>query len=476
MSPLIFARAAFFSAPLFLLLFSIGWTGKDMQLPFAASIFCIVIMVVGQAILKANLFRFLAALSTLSAALILVAVPLQQSVGGEWVAAAVLSFVGVALSAVFLDRRSREIGRLLELETLTDTVPALLWTADGERGVDYVNQRWQDLGWTYEDLSGHNWGVMMHPDDLPRLRRQWQASVDTGKGYEETMRVRKPWGDYRWMVIRATPERDENGAVLRWCGIASDIDDLKKAEDRLEVMRNDLARVTRANTMGELTASIAHDINQPLTAAVTNGQVALRWLSSDAPDLGEVVEAVEESVAGAKRASDVVERLRNLYQNSEIKPVAVDVRSVIEDSVSLVSALARRSDVALQVELAAELAPILGDPIQLQQVVINLVVNGIDATKSVDRPSGTIVIRASTDPDGRVAIEVEDEGMGISPEIADRLFDAFFSTKSSGLGMGLAICRTIIERLGGTITTRNAPNGGAIFRACLPPVKEREEV
>ena len=200
---------------------------------------------------------------------------------------------------------------------------------------------------------------------------------------------------------------------------------------------------------------------------MTNGQVALRWLAADAPDMTEVVEAVQESVASARRASDVVERLRGLYGKSESVAMPVDLGMVISDTVSLTSAAARAAGVTLDVKVSGDLAPVLGDAIQFQQVLINLVLNGVDAIRNSGSETGSVSIRAISGAKDLV-MEVEDTGTGIPSADLGHIFDAFYSTKSSGLGMGLAISRTIVERLNGTITVTNGPDGGALFRVTLP--------
>ncbi|MCB1380922.1 MAG: PAS domain-containing protein [Alphaproteobacteria bacterium] len=426
------------------------------------------VLVLAKPRLPDGAFRLLAASAVICTAIGLGATILRAPVEGAWIAAAVLALVAVACTAAYLVWPCEEDDRQRELDTLINTVPALLWTADGVTGgVDYINRPWHELGWTLEDIGGDKWVNMMHPGDVDRLVIRWQHSMETAEPYEETMRVRRKWGDYRWTVIRATPTLDKNGVLRRWYGVATDIDDLKRAEERLEVMRSDLARVSRANTMGQLTASIAHEINQPLAASVTNGQVALRWLAADAPDMTEVVEAVQESVASARRASDVVERLRGLYGKSESVAMPVDLGMVISDTVSLTSAAARAAGVTLDVKVSGDLAPVLGDAIQFQQVLINLVLNGVDAIRNSGSETGSVSIRAISGAKDLV-MEVEDTGTGIPSADLGHIFDAFYSTKSSGLGMGLAISRTIVERLNGTITVTNGPDGGALFRVTLP--------
>nr|WP_272210247.1 ATP-binding protein [Marinicella sp. W31]MDC2876112.1 ATP-binding protein [Marinicella sp. W31] len=459
---------AFFAAPTLVLLLSILASNTASLLPFVLSVFHLLILILAKPRLVREKFRALAALVVTCAMLGVALAPSAAWDDGVWLTAALSACLGICCCAAALVLQGSRDDEFMEMKTLINTVPALLWTADGTTaGVNYINQVWQELGWTLEDLEGDKWGDMMHPGDIDRLRVRWQHSVETGERYEETMRVRRRWGEYRWMVIRATPEFDATGGVRRWYGVANDIDDLKKAEERLEGMRRDLARVVRANTMGELTASIAHEINQPLAAAVTNGQVAMRWLAAETPDTSEIAEAVEESVAGAKRASDVVERLRKLYQKSDTEPVPIDIAAVIDDSVTLLASTARSSDIALMVEKPDTIAMVMGDAIQLQQVLVNLVVNGIDAIRSTSAETGSVSIGVRIKDDG-ITIEVEDSGPGLSASDKERLFDAFYSTKSSGLGMGLAICRSIIERMDGRITGENSARGGALFSVSLP--------
>jgi len=467
---------ALFAVPVLLLIIDIGWMQLSTNAPSPADVFYILTMIAAIFCLPKSRFLTLGALCLVCAAMGHTIRMVRFDADTSAIVASLFAFIGLAICVALLAHWRGESQRLKELDRILNTTPVFLWTADGKSGgVDSINRHWTELGWSFEDLGGDRWGVMMHPDDIDRLVVQWQTSVATGVPYEETMRVRHAAGGYRWMVIRARPGLEESGAVRRWYGVAIDIDDLKQAEERLERMRNDLTRVTRANTLGELTASIAHDINQPLAAAVTNGQVALRWLTAPTPDMGEIREAVEEAVSSAKRASDVVEHLRSLYQKSDLDLVAVNIQDVVEDSISLVSSLARRAEVVINVDHANDVGPILGDAIQLQQVIINLVVNGMDAIKSSGQTSGTITIRTSSDSNARTVIEVEDSGSGLSEADADRLFEAFYSTKPAGLGMGLAICRSVIEQLDGTIGARNAPGGGAVFQVSLPMMADLDK-
>jgi C4-dicarboxylate-specific signal transduction histidine kinase len=239
-------------------------------------------------------------------------------------------------------------------------------------------------------------------------------------------------------------------------------------EQRLLEAQMELARVTRVTTLGELTASIAHEVSQPLAAVVANAEACLRWLDRGTPDLDAARRSVEWVIDDGNRASEVIRRVRALANKTDIEKVPLDINDVVKEAIALVQREVDSHQVSLRIGFAPALPMILGDRVQLQQVIINLVMNGIEAMQSVtDRPR-ELVIRSQPDETRRVLITVTDSGVGISAENADRLFNAFFTTKSSGMGMGLSICRSIVEAHGGRLwTTANVPHG-ATFQFALP--------
>jgi len=254
-----------------------------------------------------------------------------------------------------------------------------------------------------------------------------------------------------------------------------DMTDRKRAEEKLRASEQrlldsqmELAHVTRVTTLGEMTASIAHEVNQPLAAVVNAATACLRWLDRGTPDLDETRRAVEWIIKEGNRASEVIRRVRALANKTDIEKVPLDINEVIREVIALVQRELIVHRVSLRMELAPTLPMILADRVQLQQVIINLVMNGIEAMQSVtDRPR-ELVIRSYQDETHRVLVTVTDSGVGISAENADRLFNAFFTTKSSGMGMGLSICRSIVEAHGGRLwATANVPHG-ATFQFTLP--------
>jgi C4-dicarboxylate-specific signal transduction histidine kinase len=267
------------------------------------------------------------------------------------------------------------------------------------------------------------------------------------------------------------PFFDANGNFLGYRGTGSDITAMIRAnhaEKELRKAQAELAHVTRVTTLGEMTASIAHEVNQPLAAIVANAEACLRWLDRETPDLDAARYSVEWIINDGNRASEVIRRVRALANKADSEKAPLDVNDVVRE----VSALVKRELISHRVSLRTELAPalpmILADRVQLQQVIINLVMNGIEAMQSVtDRPR-ELVIRSRQDETQQVLVSVTDCGVGISAENADRLFNAFFTTKSGGMGMGLSICRSIVEAHGGRLSASGNVGPGATFQFVLP--------
>jgi C4-dicarboxylate-specific signal transduction histidine kinase len=250
--------------------------------------------------------------------------------------------------------------------------------------------------------------------------------------------------------------------------IGRDLTEHVLASEALREAQMELAHVTRVTMLGELAASIAHEVNQPLAGVIANAEACLRWLDRETPDLDAVRRSVEWVIDDGNRASEVIRRVRALANKTSIEKVPLDVNDLVREVITLVQRELTSHQVSLRMEVAPALPMILGDRIQLQQVMINLVMNGVEAMQSVtDRPR-ELVIRSRQDETQQVLVSVTDCGIGISAENADQLFNAFFTTKSSGMGMGLSICRSIMEGHGGRLwSTANVPHG-ATFQFTLP--------
>jgi C4-dicarboxylate-specific signal transduction histidine kinase len=251
-------------------------------------------------------------------------------------------------------------------------------------------------------------------------------------------------------------------------GLRGEMRERQRAEEALQKAQAELAHITRVMTLGELMASLAHEVNQPLAAVLTNAQACLRWLALETPRPDEARAAVERIVRDSNRASEVIQRIRALVKKGEPQMVALDINDVIREAISLEQREMLSQRVSLRTELASALPPVLGDRVQLQQVVINLVMNAVEAMAPVTERSRDILIRSRQDDANEVLVAVRDSGMGINSENADRLFNAFFTTKPSGMGMGLSISRSIIAAHGGRLWASPNADHGATFQFTLP--------
>jgi PAS domain S-box-containing protein len=355
-----------------------------------------------------------------------------------------------------------------ELRDVIDTIPAMLWNSTPDGSLAYINRRWADLGLSLDDVQDDRWRNIVHPDDHLQMEQDMAHAMRTRGLYETVSRWRRADGQYRWMLIRGLPMLDGRGEVIRWYGVMNDIEELRRAEDALQRSQSELAHANRVATLGELTASIAHEVNQPLAALVTNGEASLRWLSRPEPQLQEVHDGLKRMICEGRRASEVVRRLRELARKGETQRSELDLPELIDEAILLVQREMTRLQVSLRRHYESPLPRLLGDRVQLQQVVINLLVNALQAIDSTTGGARQIVIQAGTEPDGKLYVGIADSGPGIAAGDLDRLFTAFFSTKPEGMGMGLSICRSIIDAHGGRIWASSEPGQGGIFQFVLP--------
>ena len=272
----------------------------------------------------------------------------------------------------------------------------------------------------------------------------------------------------RYLVATYSPLRPDSERVEAALAVTRDLTDRVRASEALQEAQAELAHVTRVMTLGELTASIAHEVNQPLAAIVADANASLNWLAASPPALGSVREALDAIVKDGHRAADVIQRIRQLATKTSPQKARLDVNDVIRDVVPLIGTEVRGHEVSLRIDLAPELPPVLADRIQLQQVLINLVMNGIEAMASMGERPRELVVRSQPGDEDQVMVSVRDAGVGIDVQKMDQLFSAFYTTKPDGMGMGLSISRSIIEAHGGRLWA--TPNGdhGATFHFALP--------
>ena len=307
----------------------------------------------------------------------------------------------------------------------------------------------------------------IHPDDRARVQQTMDRASRDGKDFAHGYRLLMPDGSVKHVHATAHAVTDASGDI-EFVGAVTDVTSRKRAEAELHEAQANLAHVTRVTALGELAASIAHEVNQPLAAVVTNAAACLRWLDREPSDLKEARSTVQSIIKDGNRAGEVIQRVRALANKTADQKALLHVNDVVNEVVSLVQHELFSHRVALRLELAPDLPPVFADRIQLQQVILNLVINAIEAMQPVrDRPR-ELVIRTRQDETSEVLVMVSDCGVGVAAENADRLFDAFFTTKSSGMGMGLSICRSIVNAHGGRLSASGNAGPGATFQFTLP--------
>jgi PAS domain S-box-containing protein len=318
----------------------------------------------------------------------------------------------------------------------------------------------------------------IHPEDRDRVRRETiLETLNERAHFDVDFRIVLPGGVIKYVRSTGHPIRNISGELLECVGTSIDVTERKRAEEERERLREaqaDLARINRVTTMGELTASLAHEVNQPIAAAVTSANSCYRWLVGDVPNLDKARAAAMRIVNDGTRAAEIITRIRMLFQKGARQQELVDVNEIIGEMIVLLRGEATRHSIIVRTELTAGLPPVMGDRVQLQQLVMNLMSNSIDAMKNVD---GTreLAIKSQRAKNEQLLVSVSDTGVGLPPNQADQIFDAFFTTKPNGTGMGLRICRSIVESHGGRIRAGNNPVRGANFCFTLPTKLEASE-
>ncbi|MCA1439388.1 MASE1 domain-containing protein [Ensifer sp. IC4062] len=356
------------------------------------------------------------------------------------------------------------------LRDLVETLPALIWCAAPDGKPIYFSQQLSGfIGFGDQDVADTSRIVnvldaIIHPDDLAAVKKLFAHSLATGEPYAQKHRLRRFDGEYRWVEIRAAAMRNSDGAIMQWNGVCLDIEDQVRARDDLRLAQENLARASQAASLAELSASIAHEVNQPLAAIVANSHAGQRWLMAAPPNIERAQKRIERIIQDANSAADVVSHIRALFKHSIETRTSTTLASVIAEARDLMAEEAARRRVRMDVDVESNLPFVTLDRVQIQQVLINLIRNGMDAMDSAtgDRVFG-IRVRRMGDV---VQTEISDHGPGVS--FPDRIFEPFFTTKEHGMGMGLAICRSIVESHGGRLWAENNEPHGATFIFTLP--------
>lgn len=345
-----------------------------------------------------------------------------------------------------------------ELRLIVDTIPGMVYSRNADGAVEYANRLATEFfGKTREEISNGAWIDALHPDEKDWVLASIEKHFRKGEPYTMEYRRRRFDGHYRWFQTTVQPLRGLNGELIRWYGLMVDIQDRKTAEESLREIQSRLSRAAQLATAAELSASIVHEISQPLAAMVANGEAGLQWLSANPPNIPKGIGAIERVVRDGKDAREIVKGLRTLFKRSSPRMSALDLRPVLDEVLMLARGKAERHEISVAVEIPPDLPQVLADRIQVQQVLLNLVSNAIEAMHGISGRPRLLKVRLEQQG-SKVATEVIDTGIGVCD--LDKMFETFFTTKESGMGIGLPICRSIIQAHNGQLwASRNEPHG-----------------
>ncbi len=393
---------------------------------------------------------------------------------GQWpLADRAIGVVGIAMSTLLVVRNrvgteaiQRSEAYLREAQQLSHTGSIGWWD-------HHEDQHWSRETFRifrFEQTTRPTMASMLtrtHPDDRALLKQTIEKAVRDKAGFEIEHRLLMDDGTTRFVRFVTRAEKEDGGSV-RFIGAVMDVTDSRRSFDELQRVQSDLARMTRVTTMGQLAASIAHEINQPLTGVVANASTALHWLNADTLNLDKARVTAERILRDGERASGVIRRIRGLLAKTPPQIKNIDVNCLIDDVLQLLQTELRLRGVVVRTELAHTLPAVPGDAVQLQQVLLNLVINGADAmSQETERPR-TLIVGSRADSTDDVVVFVRDHGIGLDQDTAEKIFEPFFTTKDHGMGMGLAICRSIVESHGGRLWASPNEPSGVLFQFSLP--------
>lgn len=383
----------------------------------------------------------------------------------------VLKFVGTTTD-IDDQKRTEEALRIREsnLLQITETIPEMLWSASPDGVINYCNGRFLDYtGFGAEQLRSDGWAKVLHPDDVEATEGAWKSCVKSGAPYRVEVRTyHSADRTYRWCVTKALPLLDQEGRVVKWHGTVVDMHEWKQAQEELRQTQADLAHVARVATLNAMTVSLAHEVSQPLSGILTNANTSVRMLAADPPDLAGAVKTAWRTIRDANRAAEVIRRLRAMFSKTPPTMDKVDINDAAREVIALSADELQRKRALLQMDFAEDLPLVSADRVQLQQVILNLLLNAADAMSDVDDRPRTLRVETVLDDGGGVKLAVRDSGMGVDPRAVEKLFEAFYTTKAHGLGVGLSICRPIVESHDGRLWATPNDGPGATFSFCIP--------
>ena len=368
-------------------------------------------------------------------------------------------------------RRAEEASRHGEalFHTVADTAPVMIWMSDPQKRGTFFNKGWLDFtGRALEEELGDGWTQSIHPEDMDRCLAVCGGAFRARRPFTIDYRMRRGDGRYRWVLDNGVPRHGADGTFLGYIGSCIDITERREAELDSARQRNELARLSRVAVLGELSGALAHELNQPLAAILSNAQAAQRLLARQPADLDEIHSILGDVVEDDLRAREVITRLRLLLEKGEVRQQSIDLNEVVSGVLRLVNSDLLLQGVTAHTDLAPDLPAVSGDSVQIQQVLLNLILNGCHAMTNGDGRERKLALRtAARDSDG-VLVTISDRGPGIPPTDLDRIFEPFFTTHAGGMGLGLAVCRSIIGAHGGRLWATNDEGAGASFHFTLP--------
>jgi PAS domain S-box-containing protein len=384
----------------------------------------------------------------------------------------------ILLLGVTLAKRRRADRALRESEsrfrTVADSAPVLIWMSGVDRLFTFFNKPWLDFtGRTAEQEMGNGWAQGVHPGDLEGCLTSYVEACDARRPFVLQYRLRRHDGEYRWISDNGVPRYDAHGGFAGYIGSCVDITDRLRAEAETQRLRQELAHISRLATMREMTATIAHELSQPLTAIMTNAQAGLRFIGSPDRSRAEVSEIFNDIVVADQRARQVIQNMRALFQKGDAQRHPLRLNALINDVATVVGTDALLKNVSITLDLAPQLPLVSGDRVQLQQVVLNLVANAFEAVSDADQPRN-VLLRTRTRGPNAVQVDVVDTGPGIAVDALASIFEPFVTTKRSGMGMGLSVSRSIVDAHDGRIWAENNADGGASFHLVLPAISAGE--
>jgi PAS domain S-box-containing protein len=352
-----------------------------------------------------------------------------------------------------------------ELLGVIETIPSMLWSLWPSGEPNHLSQRLIEyFGVPLEEFVSRGWLSLIHSDDREETAKVFFRAIETGESFSVMHRMRRADGEYRWHHAMGQPLRDPQGKIIQWYGISIDIDERKRAEDHLRDTRIKLAKASRLATVAELAGSIAHELNQPLTSMLANAQAAKKWLNAVSSNVTEVNSSIDRIIRDARAADETMQHIRALFKQESFVKKDVTIPDILHEIIRIMQEDPKKRNVSIECHFEESLPTVSIDQIQIQQVFINLIVNAIEASEE-QQAAPQVVLRAVPDSSGML-IQVIDNGPGVDDP--DRIFDAFMTTKENGMGIGLAVSRTIVEAHGGRLWAENNKAGGATFNVVLP--------